>query len=65
VEYRKSFRVAEFASRHHLSPAFIYKEIASGRLRARKAGQATIIVDEDEHAWLEAMPFVNGGPKAA
>jgi hypothetical protein len=55
---RKSFRVAELAQRHHLSPAFIYKEISAGRLRARKAGSATIITDKDEQAWLDAMPAV-------
>jgi hypothetical protein len=43
------------AERHDLSVAFIYKEIAAGRLRARKAGSATIVTHEDEAAWLDAM----------
>ena len=55
---RKSFRIAELAKRHHLSPAFLYNEIAEGRLRARKAGAATIVTDEDEQAWLDAMPVI-------
>jgi len=62
---RKSWRPAGFAQRHSVSTAFIYKEIAAGRLRARKANGATIITDEDERDWLDAMPSVNDGPKAA
>ena len=58
MEDRKSYRVVEFANRHRLSPAFIYKQIAAGRLRARKAGKTTIITDEDEANWLKEMPSV-------
>ena len=43
---RKSFRIAELAQRHALSVAFIYNEIKAKRLRARKAGAATIVTDE-------------------
>jgi hypothetical protein len=60
MDARKSFRVAELAKRHSLSRAFIYKEIAAGRLRARKAGAATIVTEEDEAAWLTAMPVIGG-----
>jgi hypothetical protein len=55
---RKSWRIAELAKRNHLSPAFIYNEINAGRLRARKAGAATIVTEEDEQAWLDAMPVI-------
>ena len=66
MEDRKSFRIAEFASRHRLSPAFIYKEIAAGRLHARKAGSATLITFEDEQGWLESMPSArSASPEAA
>jgi hypothetical protein len=57
---RKSFRIAELAQRHALSVAFIYNEIKAKRLRARKAGAATIVTDEDEAAWLAAMPVIGG-----
>jgi hypothetical protein len=53
---RRSSRPAELAKRHSLSLAFLYKEITAGRLRAKKAGAATIITDDDERAWLDAMP---------
>jgi excisionase family DNA binding protein len=55
---RKSFRVAELAKRNALSISFIYKEISNGRLRAHKAGAATIITTDDEQAWLNAMPTI-------
>ena len=34
----------------------ILDEINAGRLRARKAGQRTLILREDLHAWLAALP---------
>jgi len=33
----------------------IYGEIASGRLRIVKLGRATLVRDEDLHAWLNAI----------
>jgi hypothetical protein len=61
---RKSWRPTEFAERHSVSPSFIYGEIKAKRLRARKAGAATIITDEDESDWLNAMPII-GADKTA
>jgi hypothetical protein len=58
MDHRKSWRPAEFAERHSLSPAFIYGEIKARRLRARKAGAATIITEDDEADWLDAMPTI-------
>jgi hypothetical protein len=57
---RRSSRLAELAKRRSLSLAFLYKEIAAGRLRAKKAGAATIVNDDDEQAWLDAMPVLGG-----
>jgi hypothetical protein len=53
---RKSWRVVEFAERHGISRGHIYNQIAAGLLNARKSGQVTIVTDEDERAWLAAMP---------
>jgi hypothetical protein len=65
METRKSFRLIELAQRHSLSLAFIYKEIAAGHLNARKAGSCTIVTDEDEAAWLDAMPTFKPSGHAA
>ena len=60
---RKSWRPVGFAQRHSVSPSFIYGEIQAGRLRAHKpANGVTIITDEDEAEWLNAMPTI-GAPK--
>jgi hypothetical protein len=54
---KKSWRVLAFAARHSVSVSFIWEEIAAARLHARKpAPKTTIITDEDETAWLAAMP---------
>lgn len=39
----------------------IYEEIREGRLKARKVGRRTIILDEDLRAWLAALPAMHGG----
>jgi hypothetical protein len=62
---RRSFRIPEIAQRNGFSDAFIWKEIAAGKLRARKAGRATIVTGEDEGAWLDAMPVMCSEPDAA
>jgi hypothetical protein len=60
---RKSWRPVEFAERHGVSLSFVYREIREGRLRARKpTGSITIITNQDEADWLDAMPTI-GAPK--
>ena len=62
---RRSWRPISFAAKHQVSPSFIYGEIRGKRLRARKAANGvTIITDEDEADWLNAMPTI-GMPKNA
>jgi hypothetical protein len=62
---RRSWRPISFAAKHQVSPSFIYGEIRDKRLRARKAANGvTIITDEDEADWLNAMPTI-GAPKNA
>jgi hypothetical protein len=60
---RTSWRPEGFAWKHSVSPSFIYGEIRDKRLRARKpCDGVTIITEEDEAEWLEAMPVI-GAPK--
>jgi hypothetical protein len=49
-------RVEDWAARHGISRAQAYKEIAAGRLIARKVGTRTIITDEDGDDWRRALP---------
>jgi hypothetical protein len=65
---RTSWRPEGFAWKHSLSPSFIYGEIRARRLRARKpADGVTIITDQDEAEWLDAMPTIGAakGDEAA
>ena len=62
---RRSYTVAEIASRNHLGVATIWREISAQKLLARKLGRRTIITAEDERAWLEAMPRAHAKPVAA
>jgi hypothetical protein len=48
--------VAEFATSVGISPAQVYIEMGSGRLKGKKLGRRTIILAEDEAAWLAALP---------
>jgi hypothetical protein len=48
--------IEEFAVRNRISRSQAYKEIAAGRLIARKVGTRTIITKEDGAAWRSALP---------
>jgi hypothetical protein len=57
---RRSFSVNDISQRNGVGRSKIYEEIAAGRLKARKLGARTIIVDEDENAWLSSLPRLGG-----
>ena len=48
--------VERFAFRNGISRSQAYKEIAAGRLIARKVGARTLITREDAAAWRRALP---------
>jgi hypothetical protein len=48
--------VERFAAMHAISRAQAFKEIASGRLVARKIGARTVILIEDAIKWRRALP---------
>jgi hypothetical protein len=48
--------VEGFARRNAISRAQAYKEIAGGRLIARKVGSRTIIARDDAAKWRRALP---------
>ncbi len=57
--------VERFAEKNAISRAQAYKEIAAGRLIARKVASRTIVTHEDAARWRRALPKVpaNGAPK--
>jgi hypothetical protein len=48
-----AWRLNELATAYSLSIAFLRKEIRAGRLRAKKAGAAVLVLDEDFKRYLE------------
>ena len=44
------------AARVGVSVSYIYKLLERGELKGRKAGKRTIILPEDERAWLDSLP---------
>jgi hypothetical protein len=48
--------IERFAAKHDVSRSQVYKEIAAGRLTARKVAARTIITREDAAAWRRALP---------
>jgi hypothetical protein len=55
---RRADRPGGLALRYGVSRAFIYEEIRAKRLLAHKAGDVTLIFQEDEEAWRENMPLL-------
>jgi hypothetical protein len=53
---RRSFRVEEIAERNGISRAQVFVEIKEKRLNARKVGSRTLVTDDDEANWLNALP---------
>lgn len=48
--------IERFAAKNAISRAQAYKEIAAGRLTARKVGARTIVTHEDAAKWRRALP---------
>ncbi len=50
--------VNAFCAAYGIGRTRTYEEIASGRLRARKVGNRTLILRSDAQAWASALPAV-------
>jgi excisionase family DNA binding protein len=55
---KEALRIEEFGVLYGISRAQVYKEIAGGRLIARKVGSRTLIRRQDADAWLRALPVM-------
>jgi hypothetical protein len=60
-----AYSIRELAKNGPIGRSSIYNQIAAGRLRARKIGRRTVILDEDWQAFLASTPAMapakNGG----
>jgi hypothetical protein len=62
-EYYEVDTVDEFARRHRISRAQVYKEVAAGKLIASKLGKRTIITREHAAEWRRALPRMSSPGK--
>jgi excisionase family DNA binding protein len=58
VFLRQGLSIAEACAMAGIGRTKIYQAIADGRLRARKCGKRTLILRDDLHAFLTALPVV-------
>jgi hypothetical protein len=56
---RRAHSIADIVHEGPFSRTFIYEAIKKGRLKARKAGRRTVIIDEDYQSYLESLPLVH------
>jgi excisionase family DNA binding protein len=56
-----AYSVVEALDRLSLSRDTFYRLIREGRLRARKVGRKTLVLDSDIAAFLEGLPTIGGG----
>jgi excisionase family DNA binding protein len=52
--------VAEVLRRVGISRTKFYQEISAGRLKARKIGRKTVVLETDLRAYLDALPAYDG-----
>jgi excisionase family DNA binding protein len=56
-----AYTVAEALVRLNLSRDTFYRLVREGRLRARKVGRKTLVLDSDLRQFLETLPTIGGG----
>jgi excisionase family DNA binding protein len=58
---QRAFSIRQFSEIYNIGRTKIYEEIKSGRLRGRKIGKHTIILEDDAEDWLRRLPVIEAG----
>jgi hypothetical protein len=58
LEVPRAFSIEVFCQRFGIGRTSVYQEIKLGRLRARKIGRRTVILEDDAKDWLRRLPFM-------
>jgi excisionase family DNA binding protein len=61
----KAYNIEEVCSRSSLGRTTIYQEIKAGRLRAKKIGRRTAVLETDYNLWMESLPELSTAPHKA
>lgn len=59
---KRALSLSEFCSSYGIGRTRAYEELKAGRLRARKSGRRTIILQSDAENWLRELPTIQPGP---
>ena len=54
----KAYRISDACRALSISRSALYRELAAGRLEARKAGGMTLIPARSVDAWLDGLPTI-------
>ncbi len=54
----KAYRISDACRALSISRSALYRELAAGRLEARKAGGMTLIPAKSVDAWLDGLPTI-------
>jgi hypothetical protein len=60
-----AYRIKELAEAGPFGSTFIYDAIANGKLTARKAGAATVVLASDWEAFLTNLPKARSDARAS
>jgi hypothetical protein len=55
---QRAMSLAEFCRDYGTGRTTAYREIKMGRLRVRKCGKRTLVLQDDAEAWLRSLPTV-------
>jgi excisionase family DNA binding protein len=58
---QRAFSIRQFSEIYSIGRTKIYEELKSGRLRARKIGKHTVILEDDAENWLRRLPVIELG----
>jgi excisionase family DNA binding protein len=59
---QRALSIRQFSEIYNIGRTKVYEELKSGRLRGRKIGRHTIILEDDAEDWLRRLPTVEPGP---
>jgi len=60
---RRAHSIADIVREGPFSRTFIYEAIKQGRLKARKGGRRTIILDDEYQCFVESLPLIGEDAK--
>jgi hypothetical protein len=53
---KRAYSIAEFARLAGVGRSFLYEQIRCGRLKVRKAGRRTLVLNEEGAVWFANLP---------